>query len=263
MRRTNRARGNHTGSGCGARPAARGRPTRRSWRWRIRGWGAPGGGTPSGRSRSIPSRGAWRPERGIDARAWGAPCSMRPRGWRARWPWRGGQVMRNRGRRSSSVRPRRGCCVGCRAPSGRGGRPLTDIDGRGRALRSGDGRGCGGLAVSGGGDGHAGDGGRRRTDRRCSAAGGAVRSRTAGAAARRAAAPERERRGTAGDQPAPAGTQHLRRVLAHGRCRVCVGCTRSPRPQEATASLCISMTRPNAGNRPKYPTFNTRGLGSA
>jgi hypothetical protein len=156
-----------------------------------------------------------------------------------------------------------GCCVGCRAPSGRGGRPLTDIDGRGRALRSGDGRGCGGLAVSGGGDGHAGDGGRRRTDRRCSAAGGAVRSRTAGAAARRAAAPERERRGTAGDQPAPAGTQHLRRVLAHGRCRVCVGCTRSPRPQEATASLCISMTRPNAGNRPKYPTFSTRGLGSA
>ena len=118
MRRTNRARGNHTGSGCGARPAARGRPTRRSWRWRIRGWGAPGGGTPSGRSRSIPSRGAWRPERGIDARAWGAPCSMRPRGWRARWPWRGGQVMRNRGRRSSSVRPRRGmlrgmpCAVG-------------------------------------------------------------------------------------------------------------------------------------------------------
>ena len=65
-----------------------------------------------------------------------------------------------------------GCCVGCRAPSGRGGRPLTDIDGRGRALRSGDGRGCGGLAVSGGGDGHAGDGGRRRTDRRCSAAEG-------------------------------------------------------------------------------------------
>ena len=118
MRRTNRARGNHTGSGCGARPAARVRPTRRSWRWRIRGWGAPGGGTPSGRSRSIPSRGAWRPERGIDARAWGAPCSMRPRGWRARWPWRGGQVMRNRGRRSSSVRPRRGmlrgmpCAVG-------------------------------------------------------------------------------------------------------------------------------------------------------
>jgi hypothetical protein len=118
MRRTNRARGNHTGSGCGARPAARGRPTRRSWRWRIRGWGAPGGGTPSGRSRSIPSRGAWRPERGIDARAWGAPCSMRPRGWRARGPWRGGQVMRNRGRRSSSVRPRRGmlrgmpCAVG-------------------------------------------------------------------------------------------------------------------------------------------------------
>ena len=118
MRRTNRARGNHTGSGCGARPAARGRPTRRSWRWRIRGWGAPGGGTPSGRSQSIPSRGAWRPERGIDARAWGAPCSMRPRGWRARWPWRGGQVMRNRGRRSSSVRPRRGmlrgmpCAVG-------------------------------------------------------------------------------------------------------------------------------------------------------
>ena len=35
----NPTRGNRTGSGCGARPAARGRPTRRSWRWRIRGWG--------------------------------------------------------------------------------------------------------------------------------------------------------------------------------------------------------------------------------
>jgi hypothetical protein len=56
-RRTNRARGNRTGSGCCAGPAARCRSTRRSSRWRIRGCGAPGGGTPSGRSSSIPSCG--------------------------------------------------------------------------------------------------------------------------------------------------------------------------------------------------------------
>ena len=133
-------------------------------------------------------------------------------------------------------------------PSGRGRRPPTDIDGRGGALQSGDGRGCGGLAGAGGGDGRAGDGGRRRADRRCSAAGGAVRSQAAGAAARRTAAPAWERRCAAGDRLLRRGMQHLRRGLAQERCRVCVGV----RPEPAlTRGDRIAMHLDNPSQRRK------------
>jgi len=248
-------RGNRTGSGCGARPAARGRPTRRSWRWRIKGWGAPSGGTPSGRSRSIPSRGAWRPERGIDARAWGAPCSMRPRGWRARWPWRGGQVMRNRGRCSLIVRPRWGmprgmpCAVGMRRASanghwwaGRGAavrrRTWMQRSGRRwRRRRSRQGRrpsACGSTMQRRRGACPVAGGGRRRQAHRCAGAGAAWRSGWSACS-------------SGGRVGACAGGWRT------GVVGSAWGCARSPCPQEATASLCISMTRPNAGNCPESP----------
>ena len=66
---------------------------------------------------------AWRPDRGMDGWARGSPSRTHPSGWRARWRWRGAPTMRNRGRRASSVQPRRWmprgmpCAVGMRRAS--------------------------------------------------------------------------------------------------------------------------------------------------
>jgi hypothetical protein len=77
---------------------------------------------------------------------------------------------------------------------------------------------AGGLAVSGSGDGHAVDGGRRHADRRCRTAGGSARSLEAGAADdRRAAAPSLERHGAAGEPPAPAGGMSAPALVAGAR----------------------------------------------
>jgi hypothetical protein len=126
---------------------------------------------------------AWYPDRGMDVRAWGSRSRTPRSGWRARWRWRGGPTTRNRGRRSSSVQPRRGS-RGVRPAQLRcGGLPPKYVDGLGRAARSADEPGCRRLAGAGSGDGYAMDGGHRHTDRRCRTAGGSARSRAAGVAA--------------------------------------------------------------------------------
>jgi hypothetical protein len=113
----------------------------------------------------------------------GVAFTHAPQRWRARWRWRGGPTTRNRGRRSSSVQPRRGS-RGVRPAQLRcGGLPPKYVDGLGRAARSADEPGCRRLAGAGSGDGYAMDGGHRHTDRRCRTAGGSARSRAAGVAA--------------------------------------------------------------------------------
>ncbi len=156
MRHTNRARGSRTGRGCGAGPAAPCRTPRRSACGRSSGWGVPGGGPLSGRSRCIPSGGcvprrpsrrpvrcegrcgAGRPDRGMDGWAWGMRSRLPRRGWRACWRWRGGPTTRNRGRRSSGVQPRQGTLRGlpCAAGTRRAAAEARRWAGTGSAVSS-------------------------------------------------------------------------------------------------------------------------------
>ena len=236
VRCTNRVRGNRTGSGCCAGPAARCRSTRRSARWRIRGCGAPA--VARHPVAAVPSHHAGASHVDLRADRSGASASAAPGARTGAWMGgRGGRLHARTqaacGHAGSGVgcRPcgtvgaarrassRAGGCRGVRpAPLGRGGLPPKEIDGLGLATRSVDGPGCRRLAVAGGGGGHAVDGGRRHADRRCSTAGGSARSRAPGAADDgRAAAPSLERHGAAGDQPAPAGGRSAPALVAGAR----------------------------------------------